>query len=189
MRNQGGDLLTIQFTPFSQSLLKHRGIKATQTRVRRQHETKDGSPPRKIEFGVQLVVINVTATKIACQRLQPQLSQFFQDRDATRQFIAALRISAQTFTKLGQINDWHHFQIAMSGNEHRVQVRKIFGNLVSESSGLSQVRWQLRPAVAIAVLTPHIAALLNGQQRTMQVLNMASWTQHVLRLLDQADSL
>ena len=77
----------------------------------------------------------------------------------------------------------------MSGNEHGVQVREIFGNLVSEGSGLGQVRGQLRPAVAIAVLTPHIAALLNGQQRTMQVLNMASRTQHVLRLLDQADSL
>ena len=189
MRNQGGDLLAIQLAPFSQSLLKNRGIKTTQTRSRRQHEAKDGSPPCKIEFSVQLVVINVAATKIARQRLQPQLGQFFQDRDATRQFITALRIGTQALAKLCQINDWHHVQIAMSGNEHGVQVRKVFGNLVSEGSGLSQVRWQLRPAVAITVLTPHIATLLNGQQRTMQVLNMASRTQHVLRLLDQADAL
>ena len=77
----------------------------------------------------------------------------------------------------------------MSGNEHGVQVRKVFGNLVSEGSGLGQVRWQLRPAVAIAMLTPHIATFLNSQERAVQVLNMASRTQHVLRLLDQSDTL
>ena len=189
MRNQGGDLLAIQLAPFSQSLLKNRGIKTTQTRIRRKHETKDGSPPCKIEFSVQLVVINVAATKITRQGLQPQLGQFFQNRDATRQFIATLRISVQALAELGQINDWHHVQIAMSSNKHGVQVLEIIRNLVSESSGLGQVRWQLRPAVAIAMLTPHIATFLNSQERAMQVLNMASRTQHVLRLLDQSDTL
>ena len=131
----------------------------------------------------------MTLTKISGQRFKTELGQSLQYRNATRKFVTTFRIGTEPLAQFRQFGNRHCLKITVSRRKHGRQMLKIFRNILGQFHSLCQVRGQCRPAIGIAMLTPHITSFLDGQQSTVKIIDVGTRAEHVLRLFDQTDSL